>query len=210
MTRQIGNHGLFCLDDDDYAGFALALQCNAQAIDASLDATSDALNGYLDRPYLTWVNRSAQNISTGSGVTMPNGLIGSPLSPRGSNVDVISNGIPIDNSFWPRGVYAVGSTIAWTVGSPQNGTPRTLNLWGQFNSNGTVVAPDTASNFYFTSDYEGSTAGGALTTSGFLVNNGNMYIALAALYHTNTLGPLAVAAGAWRAWAIYLGSGLEL
>lgn len=44
------DHGLVCLDGEDYAAVALALQADALAVEASLDAISDAFDGYLTRP----------------------------------------------------------------------------------------------------------------------------------------------------------------
>ena len=51
MTDQIGTHGLSCIGDDDYAAYALSMQCNAEATDAALADSNAALEEYLARPW---------------------------------------------------------------------------------------------------------------------------------------------------------------
>lgn len=209
MTEQIGNHGLFCLDNQDYAAFALAMQCNAQATDAALDTVSDSLTAYLNRPYISFTNTTQRSVSANSGFTGPTGVNGATLGPFG-NLPV-TNGIPTDEMTpWPRGIYMVGTSITWTVASPTANTVRWLGVYGVYSSGGFESRPNTVANVYFTTDYEGTTSGGSLTTVGFLRNDGNM-IGMEALFHnTNTGGPLIVPIGSWRGWAMYLGSGQEI
>ena len=56
MTDQIGTHGLSCIGDDDYAAYALSMQCNAEATDAALADSNAALEEYLARPWVRVVN----------------------------------------------------------------------------------------------------------------------------------------------------------
>lgn len=69
------DHGLVCLEDDDYAAVALAMQHDAVATEASLDAISDAFDTYYQRPYATAVT-TAVNGPVSSGGEQVFGLVG--------------------------------------------------------------------------------------------------------------------------------------
>lgn len=64
----IGTHGLACLDDTDWADYARYMQCQAEAIDATLFAQQEALEGLLSRP--TILVRPSANRTFASGVTI--------------------------------------------------------------------------------------------------------------------------------------------
>jgi len=49
-----------CLDDDDYAAYALYMQCMAQRIDAELTSRGDLLESFIHRPTAIWKTTSAQ------------------------------------------------------------------------------------------------------------------------------------------------------
>lgn len=53
------DHGLACLGEEDYAAVALAMQHDALATEAALDAVSDAFDTYYQRPYATAVTTGA-------------------------------------------------------------------------------------------------------------------------------------------------------
>lgn len=59
-----------CLDGEDYAAFALYMQCLANQLDDTLTAQTDELNDFLTRPAAGWTQTAVQ-----SGI-----LDGSPLS----------------------------------------------------------------------------------------------------------------------------------
>lgn len=66
MTTET-DHGLVCLDGDDYAAIALAMQKDALATDAALDAVSDAFDTNYLRPVV---------LAATTGISGPNSTLG--------------------------------------------------------------------------------------------------------------------------------------
>jgi hypothetical protein len=209
MTKSVGEHGLLCLDGDDFAAFALAMECNAQALDAALTEQGDALDIALERPYLTWANSSPQVIfdDNSGGEIGPEDLVGTMLAPGGSNT-LASSGITVATGGWPIGFYLIGSTINWTVATPNANTRRMLMTFAIDTINGQTSAVSTYRDLYVATDYEGTTGNnGALTSIGMLENVGNLNSVRSFFTHRNTSSTINVAAGQWRGWAFYLGTG---
>lgn len=64
------DHGLACLGDEDYAAIALAMQQDALATEASLDAVSDAFDTYYLRPYATAITTAPTGPVSSAGETI--------------------------------------------------------------------------------------------------------------------------------------------
>lgn len=64
------DHGLACLGDEDYAAIALAMQHDAFATEAALDAVSDAFDMYYQRPYATAVTLAPGGAVSSGGETI--------------------------------------------------------------------------------------------------------------------------------------------
>jgi hypothetical protein len=210
VTLQIGNHGLFCLDDDDYAAYALAMACNAAATDVALTGQTTALDGFRERPYVSSTNASAQVIfnDAAGGSVGPEELVGANMTVATFN-NQVANGI--DTSVvggYPVGFYMIGASINWTVATPTNNTRRMLMVYGVDTVNGFTSSVSTYTDLYVSTDYEGTTGNvGALSVAGMLHNDGNLRFIESFFTHQNTGSTINVAVGQWRAWAIYLGTG---
>lgn len=218
MTEQIGNHGLFCLDDDDYAAIALAMQCNAQAADAALSAQGSAMSSYLGRPYGQTINTVPITVfdDNSGGAVGPFGIVGSS-SGEGSPT-AITNGWTSPSVFSianpPAGFWLMGSSVNWTLVTPTAGTYRQLSVFGTARINGEANIATTFTDWYNIRDYQGDGGNsGSLNVWGFLENtNPNEPISSISAFfsHGNTGGTLTIPVGGWRVWAMYLGSGLVI
>lgn len=225
MTDQIGNHGLFCLDDDDFAAVALAMQCNAQATNTALEGINDAVNDYLGRPWGQAISNGALVIddAAGGGQLGPLGLVGAFLRPGASGPSApatpttTSYNMPVQyvatdpTTFMPRGVYLIGSSINWTLGALTANSIRQLLVYGISSTGGALDSSTDSVDLYRLQDYQGDGgANGALTVVGFLDNTaGNIATFEAFFSHANTASDITVANANWRVWATYLGSGLN-
>lgn len=212
MTKQIGEHGLFCLNPEDYAAYAQAMQCNAEAIDAALTSQNASLENFSDRPYGSFTNAFAQTVfNDGAGGTIgAEDLVGNTqimgIGMNGS-FNRISNGV----GNWPTGFYLYGASVNWTVATPNNNTRRMLMLYGVDVVDGFSSAPATYTDLFVATDYEGSTGGtGALTVTGMLHNDGNLNFVESLFTHRNTSSTINIAVGQWRMWIVYLGSGVVI
>lgn len=61
----VGENGIICLDDDDYAAYAMYMQCLGEQVEGFLAADISAASASLSRPMAVW--RDTQNISQGGG-----------------------------------------------------------------------------------------------------------------------------------------------
>lgn len=210
MTRQIGTHGLFCIDDNDYAAYALAMQCNAEATDATLTEQNSSLEEYLGRPWISVVNTTAQAISddAAGGQVGPDGFVGTGISSPGTT----TNGLPTDGTFWPRGLYMIGASINWALVTPTANSYRQLMVFGLARINGVTNISTTFVDLYTMRDYQGDGGNnGALNVVGLLdARNLDIQQVQTFFSHANTGSTITVAAGGWRVWANYLGSGLSI
>lgn len=214
MTEQIGTHGLFCIDDDDYAAYALAMQCNANATDATLTTVNDAIEGYLGRPWLSGVNNFATviNDDAAGGEIGPTGAVGERIG--SGSVALSGNVLPVTSSgeAWPGGIYQIGASINWTLGAATANSYRQLMVYAVARINGVINSATTYVDLYTMRDYQGDGGNnGALTVVGFLDARNVEIVQLQSFFsHGNTAGALTAAAGNWRMWATYLGSGLSI
>lgn len=219
MTEQIGTHGLSCVSDTDYAAFALAMQCNALAVEDALVTVSNPIETAVTRPwvYVTNTDPIVVDDSSGSGFAGPLGLTGELFpSPGAINYSVQASGIPVpygmlEGNFLPRGIYLIGTTVSWTLGATTANSLRQLMVYGIPEENGIVNQQD-FTDLFRNHDYQGDGgASGALMTAGILdARNGDIAVVEAFFMHTNTASDLTIATGAWKLWAVHLGEGVNL
>lgn len=117
-------YGLTCLDNDDYAGWALYMQCLAMDIDTLLAERNAAIDSFRNRYAGVWRNdailtsdglgsfrtaiASTPAIFWNDPVNPPNvGTIGSTTDPAGFNFP----------GKVPGGLYEVGGTVTFTAGA---------------------------------------------------------------------------------------------
>lgn len=213
MTEIIGDHGLFCIEDTDYAAFALAMQCNAQAADLSLSSFNSSLSGYLNRPWIQVVTTNAAVVDSdaSSGTTGPGGLLGEAIDTTGSGAGSPSatrNGVT-PGLFLPAGIWLVGSSIKWTFGATTASSYRQLQTFNEPRIGG-IASYVNGNQIFAMRDYQGDAgATGALTSVGIVDNrSGNSAAFVSFISHANLASDMTVAAGDWRLWATYLGSGV--
>jgi hypothetical protein len=220
-VKTVGTHGLTCLDGQDYAAIALSMQANAEATDAALKDINADLSSYTGRWWWQINNSVAINVSNVAGSTMPEGNIGANLFTDGSTSGTaIANGFPATSSFasnfnWPDGIYLVGSTIKYTVATPNSNTIRNLFIYQINRLNGSVSSGSTLSgDIYYSSEYERGAVGndGSITTVGFFkvtdTDASQMVSFQAGFTHANTGSVIVIPAGAWKLWVMRMGSGL--
>lgn len=138
MPENIGNHGLYCPDFDDYAAVALYMQDLGTRIDALLGVQQDELDDFLNAPTIILTNSAAVVISapgvvdnvfdtvlfnnstfmTYDFVANPNTLfIGSPLG--------VTPVVP-----YHRGAYSIGAGVRMSAtGAVTVGSIRRLGLF---------------------------------------------------------------------------------
>jgi hypothetical protein len=211
MTQIIGDHGLLCIDDSDYAAYALAMQCNAQATDAALSSASQALTGYTDRPWISVTKTTSTTVDSddGSGTIGPDGVIGEDIGTRAVGTGgTVRNRFPAGENV-PAGVWLVGSTINWTFGALTADSYRQLMVFNVPLIAG-VGSLSNANQIFRMREYQGEAgATGALTTVGVMDNrDGSAHSFVSFISHANLASDMTVAANNWRLWATYLGSGL--
>lgn len=217
MSTPVGSHGLNCISDDDYAAYALSMQCNAQALDVALTDVNDQIGDYAARGWITVVNNNPATIdsSDSSGTTGPDGVLGEAMDTTGSGAGspfVTRSGLPGPNVLMPRGIYLIGSSINWTLGALTANSYRQLSVFGVRYLNGVASYQTTFTNPSPIRDYQGDGgANGALTTVGLVDNRAGDVINFVTFFdHGNTASDLVAAAGNWRLWVTYLGSGLVI
>jgi hypothetical protein len=219
VSTPVGSHGLTCIDDDDYAAYALSMQCNAVAIDTALAGVNGQMGGYLNRGWITVVNRTAVTIddSSGGGTIGPGGVIGEPMDTNGSGVGsplVTRNVLPGPSSggqnLMPRGIYLVGSSVNFTFGATTANSNRQIQIFGVRFLNGSQSAITNFTNLYQMRDYQGDGgASGALSVVGLVDGRaGNLANFQTFVSHANVASDMSVAVNNWRLWVTYLGSGL--
>ncbi len=214
MTKPVGTHGLTCIDEADYGAIALWVQCTAESIDDQLTIDQGDLNAFRNRQWFSMANTSSISVNNASGFVLPEGKVGevTPSTYISGSWSYSFNNIPDftdPSSVLPAGVFMMGSSIRWTVATPNNNTIRNLEV---FTTTRTGPIPSIETNFdilFQQTDWEASTGGGSLNTVGFFRSDGvTTYRAYAAFYHENTSSDLVVPVGGWRFWWVYMGSGL--
>jgi len=220
-VTQVGSHGLSCISDDDYAAYALSMQCNAQATDSALDAVNDAMATAAARPWILVTNANSIVVDdqSGGGTVGPNGVVGEVLYPQaGTSVVTTTNGLPTQfllgdsSTYWPEGIYLIGSSVKWSLTAATVDSIRQLSVYGMRQINGVISYQSNYQDLYHDEDYQndgGNT--GALSVTGLLdTRAGDTTYVQAFFTHANVAGDLTIAPGAWRVWATYLGSGLTI
>lgn len=218
MTQQIGSHGLFCIDDNDYAAYALAMQCNAVATDEALEASGDAMTAAVTRPWINVVNNNALVVSSASGFVGPFNLVGELLRPSTSTaITVTASGIsPAFSStdpstFMPEGIFLIGATVQWTLAAATANSIRQLLVYGLREIDGTVSSATTYTDLFRNQDYQGDGGNsGALMIAGLLDTRAGDVATIEAFFSHSNVGDLTIPVGGFRVWATYLGSGLTL
>jgi hypothetical protein len=196
----VGNHGLACLGDEDYAAIALYMQNQGLVIDAALDAISDDFDSFFLRPgFLSastaTVLNTAINVSGGIGASalvynnFP--MLGPTvfLTPRagwyqfGANVNMVAAGAVTANSYRRLTVSAVLSS---------SGPPTTLSTVADLS-------------------FDTNTAGEWLVCSaGSFYSPASRNITISArTMHGNAASGVNNMAGA-RTWCWFIGSGVEI
>lgn len=201
------DHGLACLDEDDYAGVALAMQHDALATEAALDAVSDAFDTYYLRPYATAVTT----------------LVNGPVSSGGEQIfgmggwSLTATNMPGTLVTSTPGMRVLASRTGWyraqayanmqAAGAVTLNSRRTLYVRASRRVNGLPVIVD--QGVWRTTD---TNTGGE-----FLIADGNAFYLLAgqtvdveALWsHTNLASNVSVNAGA-KLTCFFLGSGVVI
>jgi hypothetical protein len=217
VTTDVGTHGLTCLDDTDPAAIALSMQANAEAIDAALTGIDASLDAYLGRGWWSATNVGALNVANNSGSLGPENFVGVDFFGDSPALSIQTSGFPVIGTFpstfdWPDGIYLCGSTVKWTVATPNNNTIRTLMVYESVRMDGSasISPPGPGGPIYMTTEYERGAAGndGSLDVVGMFQVGADISRLGAFFSHTNTGSVLVVPTGGWRMWFIYLGSGL--
>src|SRR5687767_301551 len=196
----VGNHGLSCLGDEDYAAIALYMQDQGLAIDAALDDISDQFDSFYLRPgFVSASTGTVLNTTinvTGSigasatiyaNMTVAGGI--QFVTPRagwwqyGGNVNMVAAGAITANSYRKLIVSAIRST-----GGPAETLSSTSDLSFETNTAGEWVACS-AGSFY-------SEAGRTMTIR-------------VETMHGNAASGVNNMAGA-RTWCYFIGSGVEI
>jgi hypothetical protein len=210
VSTPIGTHGLSCINDDDYAAYAMSMQCNAQAADTAMQTDVEQLEEYISRAWITCANTAIVTVddSASSGTIGPGGLLGEELFATNPNSQ--RNGIDPTASTWPPGIYMVGSTISWTFGALTANSNRQLQVYGLRRVSGSTSLITGTYDTSLIRDYQGEAgATGALSVVSFVDNRaGDLARAGAFISHANAASDMTVAVGAWKLWAMRLGSGL--
>lgn len=201
------DHDLVCLGEEDYAAVALAMQHDAIATEAALDAVSDAFDTYFLRPYATAVTLAA----------------GGNLASGGETIFTIS-GWSLSNTNMPGATAP--STVGLRLTIPKTG-------WYSYQSYANPVAAGAVTAFsrrtlYARANRRIGTTNTLLdqavwrtvdtnTAGEYLIADGNAFFALAgwtidieALWsHTNAASNVGIAAGA-KLTCYFLGSGVTI
>lgn len=211
MTEQIGNHGLSCPSPTDYAAFALSMKCNAEAVDAALSDQGNAVGTFLGRPWQQQVNTSAMTIfdDASGGAVGPFNRVGSTIG--NGLVTVTDNLLPFNVPLAP-GIYLMGTSINWTLVTPTANSYRELSVFGVATIDGETNPVTTFVDYVSAIDFQGDGGNnGALNVWGYLDTRNLTVASVYAFFtHSNAASTINVAAGQWRMWVMYMGSGLTI
>lgn len=210
--RTIGNHGLACLDPDDWADYARYMQCQAEAIDTALFDQLTLLQESLDRP--TMIVRPSVDRTFATGTSVGN-FYDTVLFTNNSFMSVTTVGLetflnigsPVGSSVVPyrRGMYLIGAfTMFDATGAVTAFSQRTLTVSAIDDS--IVGAPQVGTFTEINPD-----AGTAITQ---IQDSGAFTVVLRgtnalrirhALSHTNAASTVTAFAANSLLWATYLG-----
>lgn len=201
----VGNHGLACLGDEDYAAIALYMQDQGTKIDKALDNISDAFDTYYLRPGFLSTNTAVTTIAS-TNVFLPITL-GSSLY---DNLTTTGPGVAFGNFTTPKaGWYQFGANANLiATGAITANSARRLRV------NAFLTTPSGAVSLNDCEDlsFETNSGGGewlAATAGSFYAAAGRAISIRAAASHANAASSVNVSVGA-RVWCWYIGSGVEI
>jgi len=211
--KPVGDHGLICLDGDDYSALPLALQADAKAINSTLSSDQAELDGYNNRPWTILTTTATTTIGqntnewTGDVASAYPGvsILGNGFTQQNFDLDISL--FTVHAATDPAGWYMAGGTATFqATGAVTANTRRELVLEWAFGVNGiTNYAP-----YIVNSIYESNTAGDALSVSGVFYADGTRnYFPDLMFNHKNAGSTMTVNAGA-RYFLAYLGTGLVI
>lgn len=201
------DHDLACLGDEDYAAVALAMQHDALATEAALDAVSDAFDTYYLRPYATAVTLATGGAVASAGETIfsiTGWSLGSTNMPGATAPSIVGLRLTMPKTGW-YSYQAYASLVA--AGAVTAFSRRTLYA----RASRRIATNNTLLDQVVWRTVDTNTAGE------FLIADGNAFFAMAgwtidieALWsHANAASNVSVAAGA-RLNCYFLGSGVTI
>lgn len=211
----VTDHGLVCLDREDYAAIALALEADARAADAAIDGIADSLAVYGRRPFFTAITTVGNGpVSSGGEVQQSWGtwglvasnyaapLVFNPATPVIGSLALMT--LPV-TGWWDFGGY--GFLVA--AGAVTAFSRRTIVASAWTLSTAGSVPLLYESVHWRTGDT--NTAGEYLTASGgtFYGRAGDLILLSFSWSHANAASNVSSPAGA-RFWCHYIGSGVEI
>jgi len=213
VVKPVGDHGLICLDGEDFSALPLALQVDALATNAALSSIQAGLDTYNNRPWsiltTTATTTLAQFTNEWTGVVTSSypgiSILANGFTQQNFGLDLTS--FTISATLNPAGWYLVGGTCTFqATGAVTVNTRRDLILEWAFRVNGvTNYAP-----YIVNSIYESNTAGDALSVAGMFYADGTKdYFFDLMFSHKNAGSTMTVNAGA-RYFVAYLGTGLVI
>lgn len=203
-------HGLICLEDEDYAALALAMQGTAQAVEAALDAISDGLDTFNLRPSVVALTSTATTAAGSVGEAQFS------LSSATSAIDynnmtpvptIVSGGLRITipkTGWYAYGAYmnmqAVGAVTAFSRRTVFAVATRTLSgVTTQLSQ----VVQRTVDNNVAAGEFIVASGGSFYATVGTTVDVNGLWS------HANAASNVQVNPGA-RTWCYFIGSGVEI
>lgn len=178
--KSVGDHGLSCLDSSDYSAVALAMQCNAVAINDALTGVQTSLATYGNRFVRKFVSTSISTSGANSGLLLPDGTAAS---------NVISQNLGI----LPQGWYsASGSQSYQATGAVTLNTYRRSLILVNFS---TSVNPP--SLFQAITVETNTASADSMTVNGWFYSSGVLSTTIQLMFgHGNTGSSMAVPVGA--------------
>jgi hypothetical protein len=107
----------------------------------------------------------------------------------------------------------IGATVKWSMAVSTANTIRQLMVYGIRQIDGSVSEITNYIDLYHNEDYQGDGGlTGSLMTGGLLDTRAGNVAAIGSFFthNNNVANDLTIASGAWRLWAVYLGSGLTI
>lgn len=175
MPENIGSHGLYCPDFDDYAAVALYMQDLGTRIDSALDAQLDELNDFLHQPTIIVTNAVAKTILVAAGET--NAVFDTVIFNNTSfmSYDFTANQLLIGSVSgaavtvpYRRGAYTAGSCVRMTaVGAVTVGSARNLQIFVHDSENPDAALANVTGPFDISSDRNTGGDEGVLVETSF-------------------------------------------
>lgn len=207
MVTPIGNHGLTCLTDNDYAAVALHMQDQARTLDAALAGISNELTAYNNRMSFVVTSTVTSSFPALGGQIMPDGREANNVSFAGGTflgggASLIAGGnilfIPPESGWYDIGGY-VNVVAAGAITANSERVLYLLTVQTQAN----VLQP--TQNVYKYRTTETNTGGEFLETSALIYAEAGRSLSLQLLVsHQNLASNLNLNAGA-KIWATFMG-----